>query len=260
MKSIWSGYLSFGLINIPVNMYSAARERVLNFKLLDKHGLCPVSYVRVCRDNQKEVKYEDIVRGYQYRKGDYVVLSDKDFEAAHPKKSKTVDVISFAKAEEVDPIFFDKPYYLEPAPKAEKAYVLLREALKRTNKVGVAKFIMKDREHLAIIKPEGKAIMLVQLRFNDEIVPANGIRLPSEKDLPKKEMEVALLLINKLTEHFKSSKYHDTYNEKLEKIIQRKAKGKKIPMPKKQPVKTTQVSDLMSQLKKSLEREKVSAR
>src|SRR5438105_12891179 len=171
MKSSWSGALSFGLVNIPVKLYSATVDRALNFKLLDKHGNCPISYQRVCRESGKEVPHEDIVRGYEYEKGDYVVLDDKDFEHVRSKKSETIDIVHFTDEEEIDAKLYEKNYYIEPDKKSAKAYVLLREALRKTKKVGIAKFVLKNREYVAVIKSDDNMLLLHQLHYSDEIKP-----------------------------------------------------------------------------------------
>lgn len=258
MHPIWSGSLSFGLINIPVHLYSASKERALKFKLLDRHGLCPISYVRVCRVNHKEVPFTDIVKGYEYKKGDYVVLTDKDFKSVAPRRSETIDIVHFTSEPEIDAEYFDKPYYLEPDKKAEKAYVLLREALKRSGKVGIARFVMKDKEHIAAIKPEGNALMLIQLRFQDEIRPPKELKIPKTTAYSAKELTMALNLIKQFESHFKAAEYEDTFTEKIEKLVKTRAQGKKSALPTTtKPLHNTEMRDLMKMLKKSLEKEKV---
>jgi DNA end-binding protein Ku len=256
MRALWSGSLSFGLINIPIKLYSASRQRALNFKLIDKHGNCPISYVKVCRTNGKEVPNEDIVRGYEYQKGDYVVLDEKDFKKALPEKSGAIEIIQFSKVDEIDIKYYEKPYYIEPDKKAGKAYTLLVDALKNSSKVAIAKFIMKDKERIGAIKSESGVLILNQLRFEDEI------RKP-ELEVPKakytnSEMDMALALIKKLTKKFEAEKYHDTYTEKIEKIIEAKAKGKRIKVKggTKVPV-DTNMQDLIKMLKKSLDEKPV---
>jgi DNA end-binding protein Ku len=260
MRAIWSGALSFGLINIPIKIYSASEERALKFRLLDKHGHCPISYAKVCRDSGKEVKYEDIVKGYEYAKGDYVVLSDEDFKKASPKKTKAIDIVSFVDEKEVPDRQISKPYFIEPDPKAEKAYVLLREALKRSKKVGLAKYVFRDKEHLGLVRPEDKALMLIELRYQDELRSSEDLHIPEKATYSKKELDIALMLITQLEEHFDASKYKDTYTDELKKVIEKKAKGKPIKV-KDEPIPTyTDMRDLMSILKESLEKEKAVSR
>jgi DNA end-binding protein Ku len=256
MRAIWSGSLSFGLINIPVKIYSASQERGLSFKLLEKTTLCPIGYAKVCKTNSKPVKYEDIVKGYEYAKGDYVVLLDEDFKKANARKTKAIDIVEFVAEDEVDSKFYDKPYYLEPDPKAVKAYALLREALTRSKKIAIAKFVLKDKEHLAAVKPDGNILILNQLRFDDEIRKPEGLNAPGKENYSEKEIDMALALVKQLTEHFKPEDFKDTYTEDLKEIIAEKAKGKKPKQHGKEPEPTTDVADLMAILKESLEKHK----
>ncbi len=259
MRPIWNGALSFGLINIPVRIYSASKENALKFKMLEKKSLCPISYLKVCRGTKKEVKYEDIVKGYEYQKGDYVVITSEDFQKAAPKKTKTVDIVSFSEESAIDTKYFEKPYYIEPDKKAEKAYVLLREALKRSKKVGIGRIVFKDREHICVIRPEGTMLVLIQLRFQDEIRDSGDLKIPDKSEYSKRELDIALMLIEQLTETFEASKYRDTYTDELQKVIDRKAQGKPIRVTvEKEPV-PSDMRDLMALLKKSLEQEKRSA-
>jgi len=256
MRAIWSGSLNFGLINIPVQLASASKENVLKFHLLDKHGNCPISYARVCRTTGKEVPYKDIVKGYEYEEGDYVVLYDEDFKKAFPRKTHSIDIVSFTDDNEIEPEFYEKPYFVEPDKKAEKAYVLLRDALKKSGKMGIGKFILRDREHICAIRAEGKAIMLIQLRYEDELRLPKGINLPAEADYSKKEMDIALMLIDQLSSHFEAEEFKDTYTEKLEKVIEEKAKGKPIHVQEEKEASPKHMKNLMSMLKKSLQKVK----
>jgi DNA end-binding protein Ku len=257
MRAIWTGALSFGLINIPVRLYSAtATEDKLEFDMLHKTDLSPIRYARICRADGKEIPYEDIVKGYEYRKGDYVVLTDEDFKSAAPRKTKTIDIMEFTKESDIDTIYYEKPYFLEPDKGAEKAYTLLREALKKSKKVGVASFVMRNKEHMAVIKPYGKVILLDQLRFKDEIRDPKDIKVPEvAKAARTKEIDMALSLIDHLTEPFKPEKYKDTYKSELEKVIKAKSKGKKYKS-KEKPPEDTEVFDLVAMLKDSLKKEK----
>jgi DNA end-binding protein Ku len=256
MRAIWTGSLSFGLINIPVRIYSASEERALKFRLLDKHGNAPISYAKVRRDTNKEVKYEDIVKGYEYQKGDFVILTDDDFKKASPKKTKTIEIVSFSHEEEIEPKYIAKPYFIEPDPKAEKAYVLLREALKQSKKVGIARFVFKDKEHIGIVKPEGNALMLIQLRYQNELRSAEDLHIPGQAKFTKKEMDIAIMLINQLEERFNPKNFHDTYTDELKKVIDQKAKGKPIRITEERVAVPTDMRNLMSMLKQSLEQAK----
>jgi DNA end-binding protein Ku len=256
MRAIWSGSLAFGLINIPVRIYSASEERALKFKLLDKHGHCPISYAKVCRGTNKEVKYEDIVKGYEYQKGDFVILTDEDFKKAAPKKTKAIEIVSFTEESEVETKYINKPYFIEPDSKAEKAYVLLREALKKSKKAGIARYVFKDKEHIGLVKPEGNALMLIELRFQDELRTPEDLKIPDKAEYTKKELDIALMLINQLEEHFNVAQYHDTYTEALKKVIEKKAEGRPIKVPEDAEPVPTDMKNLMSMLKASLEQAK----
>jgi DNA end-binding protein Ku len=253
MRSIWSGSIAFGLINIPVKTYSASEEHGLDFRMLDKHGHCPIAYVRVCRNTKKEVPYEDIVKGYEYQKGDYVILTDEDFDKVSPKKTKTIDVMTFVEEEEVPSEHIEKPYFLEPDKKSEKAYVLLREALRRSKKVGIAKWVLRNREHIAMLRPEGRALMLIQLRYAHELRKPEGLYLPKESNFSKRELEMAMMLIEQLQDHFNAREYTDTYTEELKKLIERKAKGKTVRVSDEEAPTPTDMKNLMETLRKSLE-------
>ena len=224
--------------------------------MLHKKDLSPIRYARICRADGKEIPYEDIVKGYEYRKGDFVVLTDDDFKKANVEKTKAIEIQEFTKESEIDPIYFEKPYYLEPEKGAEKAYALLRESLKKSKKVGIAKFVLRNRERLAAIKPSGDVLVLEQMRFEEEVRKPEDLDLPDAKKAGTKEVTMALALIEQLTEHFKPNQYKDTYTDELKKVIDAKAKGKPIKANGKER-KPTEVSDLMAVLKKSLEKEKV---
>ena len=257
MRSLWSGSLSFGLINIPLKLYSASKARPLSFKLLEKHTQCEISFQRVCKTNHKEVPYHDIVKGYEYREGDYVVLTDDDFRKAAAKESRTIDIICFSDEDEIDPKFYEKPYYLEPDKKAAKAYALLRQALGDSQKVAIAKFVMRDKQHLAAIKCEDDILVLNQLRFMDEIRKPSGLVIPKKGKYTKKELAIAKKLVDQLTEEFKPEKFKDTYTDKIMGIIKAKAKGKKPKAEKTEPEPEGEVFDLMAALKASLNEKKV---
>ncbi len=205
------------------------------------------------KQSGKEIPYEDIVKGYEYQKGDYVVLVDEDFKRANIKKTKTIDMVEFTNESEIDPIYYEKPYYLEPDKGADKAYVLLREALLKSKKVGVATFVLHNREHLGIIKPYHHLLVLNQLRYESEIREYKDLHLPSKEEASTREISMAIKLIDQLTAHFKPEEFHDTYTEELKSIIDEKAKGRKPKVKGKEP-KITNVKDIMSMLKQSLEK------
>jgi len=253
MKAIWTGALSFGLINIPVKIYSASEERAIKFRLLDKNGNNPISYSKTNQVTGKVVKSEDIVKGYEYSPGDFVIISDEDLKKAAPKKSKLIEVISFTSEKEIPIKNIDKPYYVEPDAKAEKAYVLFREALKKSNKVAIAKIIMHDKEHLVMIEPEANALLLMTLRFHDEVRTAETLKIPDKSTYSNKELEMAIMLINQLDEEFRVEDYRDTYAIEVKKLIEKKAKGQPIRISEKKTVPASDMRDLMGLLRQSLQ-------
>jgi DNA end-binding protein Ku len=254
MRALWEGAISFGLIHIPVKLYTASQDRPLKFQYLRKSDQCQIGYVRVCKDSGEEVPWGDIVKGYQYQKGDYVILHDEDFRSADAKKSEVIEIEDFVDEAEIDQIYYDKPYYIGPAHKSDKVYNLLLEALKKTGKVGIGRFVLRTKEQLVALKAEKDILVLNVLRFNDQIKKPAGEMLPEHSELSERELILAMKLIDKLSGHFKPEKYHDTYTEKLEEIIEAKAKGKKPKITKYEKAKDTTVPDLMATLKASLEK------
>lgn len=251
MRPIWSGSISFGLINIPIKLYPATSDKNIDFDYLHKKDLSPVRYAKVCEHEEKEISYKELVRGYEYREDDFIVVTDEDLKRASPEKTKAIQIISFAKEEEIDTEYFEKPYYMEPEKNVQKAYYLLLEALKQSKKVAVSRFILRARESLAVLKPHYNIIVLNKIRFVDEIRPTDEINAP-DHNVSKPELDMAISLVNQLTKRFDPKDYHDTYREKLEETIEAKVKGK--PLPKMQePQKPAKVKDLMSLLKESLE-------
>jgi len=254
-RAIWKGSISFGLVNIPIALYPATRREELRFRLLRKSDLSPVNYKRVAEKDGKEVPWDQIVKGYEYEKGKYVVLKDEDFERVDLEATQTVDIQDFVDQEEIDPMFFYKPYYLEPQKGGHKAYALLREALKETNKVGVAKVVIKTRQYLAGVKPEDGALVLELMHFADELADPEKLHVPKKMEIGKREMSMAKSLIDTMSSKWNPEKYKDDYREALMEVIEEKveAGGKEIEeRPKKAP-KQTKVIDLISVLQKSLE-------
>jgi DNA end-binding protein Ku len=252
MRSIWTGAIGFGLVNIPVKLMSATRQSDLNLDMLDKKDHAHIKFKRVNENTGKEIAWTNIVKGYKYQ-GDYVVLGDKDFEQASPKKTKLIEITDFILETEVDSMYFEMPYFLEPEKSGAKAYVLLREALKKSGKAGIGSFVLRNKEHLCILRPYENAIVLNRLRFDEEVRDPGELTLPKVK--PKAtEMKMALSLIDQLTtERFDIKKFKDTYTAELLKLIKAKAKGKSI---KSSPLKVThrKTDDLMSQLKASIKK------
>ncbi|HEY2004722.1 MAG TPA: Ku protein [Candidatus Saccharimonadia bacterium] len=256
MRAIWTGSLSFGLINIPVRLYSGSESRGgIELNMLHKDDLSPIRYAKICRKDGQEVPYDDIVKGYEYQDGDYVVLTDADFDKVNSRKTKTIDIEEFTDEQELDVRYYEKPYYLEPDKNSEKPYALLREALKRSHKIAVAKFVLRQREHLAAIKPVGRALVLNQLRFPSDLREPRQLDLPDAKIATGKEIDMALKLIDQLTGPFVPEDYKDSYTEELEAMIEAKLKGKAPKAEGKAPS-ATPAKDLMAMLKESLEKEK----
>ena len=255
-RAIWKGSISFGLVNIPIALYPATRREELKFRLLRKSDLSPVNYKRVAEKDGKEVPWDQIVKGYEYEKGKYVVLRDEDFERVDLEATQTVDIQDFVDQEEIDPIFFYKPYYLEPQKRGDNAYALLRDALKNSNKVGIAKVVIKTRQYLAGVKPEDGALVLELMHFADELADPAKLHVPKKTEVGKHEMNMAKSLIDSMTSKWNPEKYKDDYREALMEVIEEKveAGGKEIEQKPKKAPKLTKVIDLVSVLKKSLEK------
>lgn len=257
MRSIWSGVISFGLINVPVNLYSATAGVKLTFNFLHKTDLSPIRFAKVCKKDGKELSMADLVKGYEYEDGDYVILADSDFKKIDVRRSETIDVLNFVKEEEIDTIYFEKPYYLTPDKGAGKAYSLLTESLKRSKKVGVAKFVLHNREHLGIVKPYGKMLVLEQMRFDSEVQASDKLDLPKHDSLRTKELSMATSFIDHLTAHFDPKEYKDTYTKKLLDMIKMKKKGHTVKIETGEEVPhATKSDDIMLLLKASLEKAK----
>jgi DNA end-binding protein Ku len=254
-RAIWKGSISFGLVNIPIALYPATRREELKFRLLRKSDLSPVSYKRVAEKDGKEVSWDQIVKGYEYEKGKYVVLKDEDFERVDLEATQTVDIQDFVDQEEIDPIFFYKPYYLEPQKGGDKAYALLRNALKDSNKVGIAKVVIKTRQYLAGVKPEDGALVLELMHFADELADPGKLHVPKKTEVGKREMNMAKSLIDSMSSKWNPEKYRDDYREALMEVIEEKveAGGKEIEEKPKKAPKPTKIIDLVSVLQKSLE-------
>lgn len=255
MKAIWKGALSFGLINIPIHVYVASEEHALEFDMLHKKDLSPIRYARICKLEEKEIPYNEVVKGYEYEKGEYVVVEDKDFKKANIKKTSTIEIQNFVKADEIDPLYFAKPYYLEPDKKAAKAYAILSAALKKAKRVAIVTFVFRNKEHIGMVQPMGNMLLLVQLRYLSEIRDYKDLELP-KVSATTQEVEMAVKLVNELSATFEPKKYKDTYTAELKSTIQGKLKKKKPTRKVKQPVAQPQVTNLMKLLKESLEKEK----
>ena len=251
MRPIWTGAIGFGLVNIPVKIYNATESSNLDLDMLDKKDHAHIKYQRVNENTGKEVPWSNIVKGYKVD-NEYVVLEDKDFEAASAEKTKTIEISDFVKEEEISSLYYETPYYLEPDKSGTRPYKLLLEALQKTKKVGVATFVMRNKEALAILRPDKNVIVLNKIRFEQEIRDPNQLTLPNSIEVKPAELKMAATLIDQLTGKFNISKYKDSYTGELLKLIHAKAKGKKIKVPQMKVV-HSKAKDLMDQLKASLE-------
>ncbi len=258
MRAIWKGNISFALVTIPISLFSATRRNELSFHYLHKKDMSTVSYKRFCDAEDVEVPWEEISRGYEYDKGQFVEITDEDLDKADIELTKTIQIMEFVQEDEIDPVYFDKPYYLEPQKGGERAYALMRDALAQSRRVGVAKVVLKSREHLAAVKTVGLMMTLQTMRFAHEIVDPGSLNLPSKSEISKKEMDLANTLIDSMSDQFEPGKYKDEYHDKVLEIIQAKVAG---VAPKVAAVKTPapgRVVDLMEILKQSLQETKKS--
>ena len=254
MRPIWNGSVSFGLVNIPVRMFSGTNQREgIDLNMLHEKDHAPIRYARICTKDGKEVAWEDIVKGYEYRDGDYIVLTEKDMDELDVKKSKTVDIQQFVEQDDIDIRYFEKPYYLEVVKGGEKAYALLRSALQKSGKLALVRFVMHQREHVGVLKPVGRVLVLNQMRFPTDLRQPSELNLPTDKEVTEAELEMALKLVKQGTKPFIAEDLKDTYTEELEEMIKQKAKGKKAaPKQKSAAPKESSPKDLMATLKASL--------
>jgi len=255
MRAIWKGAISFGLVNIPIALYSATRSEEVRFRLLRSGDLSPVNYKRVAEADGKEVPWDKIVKGYEYEKGKFVVVKDEDFRRVDIEATQTVEISSFVKLDEVNPIFFHKPYYMEPQKGGDKAYVLLRDALRASGKIAIAKVVIKTRQHLAAVKPQERGLMLELMHFASELIDIDEFKLPESKATGKKELQMAQALIDSMSDKWKPEEYVDEYREAIEKVIEEKLEhGEKAAPKPGRKHKATNVIDLVAVLQKSLDR------
>jgi DNA end-binding protein Ku len=258
MRAIWKGNISFALVSIPISLFSATRKNELSFHYLHKKDMSPVSYKRFCDSENVEVPWEDITRGYEYERDQYVEITDEDLDKADVELSKTIQIQEFVQEDEIDPVYFDKPYYLEPQKGGERAYALMRDALAESGKVGIAKVVLKSREHLAAVKSVGNLLTLQTMRFAHEIVDSGSLNVPQKTDVSKKEMDLANTLIDSMSDKFDPGKYKDDYYDKVLGIIQMKVAGVSPQAPAPKGPAPAKVVDLMEILKQSLSETKKS--
>lgn len=252
MRSIWSGAVSFGLINIPVRLFSGSEEHPINFDMLHKTDLSPIRFARICLEDGKEIPYKDIVKGYEYQKGEYIVIDAEDFKLISKSKTDTIEIVQFAKEEEIDSVFYEKPYFLEPGKGGNKAYALLLQTLKNTKKVAIVKFVFRNKEHLGVLRPYQGAIILNQMRFASEVRDTKELKLPENETISKKDIEISTKLVEQLTSKFNPADFHDDYTQELQEIIDAKVKGVK-PAKKGVERKTSKIHDITALLQASLE-------
>jgi DNA end-binding protein Ku len=254
--AIWSGSINFGLVTIPVKLFTAVRANELSFNLLHKKDEGRIKYERVCSVDGKPVPWDEIVKGYEYEKGDYVVLTDEDFKKVNPEATQSVDILEFVELDKINPMFFDKPYYLEPTKQGRHAYALLREALAKAGKVAIARVVIRTKETIAAVKPDGHALVLELMHWADELVEQSDLDFPSEIKLPEPEMKMAKMLIDSMSvDEFEPEKFTNRYHDELLAMIEARAAGKELPQPKKAPARA-KVVNLMDVLQQSLEESK----
>ena len=249
MRAIWTGSIGFGLVNIPIKLYSALDDSSLDLDMLDKKDHANIKFKRVNENTGKEVPWENIIKGYKLDDR-YVVLTDEDFQKASPEKTRSIDIKEFIDQAEVDPLYFETSYYLEPEKSGSKAYLLLRDALIKTGKAGFGSFVLRNKENLCLIKPREDVLILHKIRWNQEIRSTEDLNIPSGSSKPA-EMKMAVQLIEQLSGEFDIANYKDTYSDELMKLIKAKAKGKKLEKPALRVV-HSRGKDLLSQLKASL--------
>jgi DNA end-binding protein Ku len=251
MKPIWTGAIGFGLVNIPVRLYNGTSSSALDLDMLDKKDHSNIRFLRVNEKTGKEVAWENIVKGYKMPNDEYVILTDKDFESANAKKTKIIEIRDFVNEEEIESVYYETPYYLEPDKSGERAYVLLREALEKTHKAGVATFVLRNKEILSVLKASDQVIVLNRIRFKEEIKDPTALNLPKNTEIKSNELKMAISLIEQLSDKFDIGQYKDNYSGELMKLIKAKAKGIKQNEPKLKVV-HLKTLDLMEQLKSSL--------
>ena len=255
-RSIWRGTISFGLVSVPVRMFTATESKELRFHFLHKDDLTPIGYDKVRKDTGEHVDPEDIVRGFEVSKGQYVPLGDEDLDRLDVELTKAIDICDFVDLDEIDPVYFRKAYYLLPEDGAEKPYLLLVRALDETGKVGIAKVVIRNKQHLAALRPVNGTLVLETMYYADEVRKPDKVKAKS--DLRAAEVEMAKSLVENLSERFDPEKYDDTYRKELLGLMRAKAKGKKLPEP--QEDEGGEVIDLMQALRESVEKTKRSAR
>ena len=252
-RAIWKGSISFGLVTIPVELHTAVRDHRPKFRMLHAKDKSPVRYERVCMREGNPVAWEDLVKGFEYEKGHFVVLSKEDLKAAALNKDRAIDIMDFVKADDIDDRYFETPYYLTPQKGAQHAYALLREALKDSGRVGIAKVIIREAQNLAALEVIDDALVLTMLRYDDELVDTSQLEFPTADKVRKAELDMAKMLIDNLAAEWEPSKYTDEYRDNLMKLIKARIKGEKPKLPQAEELPEGKVVDLMERLRQSLE-------
>jgi DNA end-binding protein Ku len=252
-RALWKGSLAFGLVNIPVELHTAVRDSRPRFRMLHARDKSPVKFERVCAREGKPVSWDELVKGYEYAKGRFVVLTKEDFKTAALEKSRTIDIRSFVKGEDIDDRFFESAYYLTPQKGGERAYALLREAIRAAGLVGVATIVLRDAQHLAALEVKDTAMVLTMMRYAEELVDTDAYTFPSAKDVRKPELQMARTLVEQLADTWDPEQYTDEYRENLMKIIKAKLKGKEPDLEAAPEPRQTEVVDLMERLRQSLQ-------
>ena len=260
-RSLWKGAISFGLVHIPVEMYTAVSEKSLDLTMLDKRDFSPIGFKRYNKANQKEVTWDDIVKGYEYASGEYVVLSAEDLRQANPEATQTIDILAFVDADQVPLLYYEQPYYLAPGKGGDKVYALLRETLRQTGKIGIANVVIRVKQHLAALVCMGDVIVMNTLRYADEIRETEELKIPSSKEkaatISDKELKMAMALVEGMSEAWKPEQYHDTYRDDVMALVDKKVKAKEtktitLPGKEKAPPSSSNVIDLVALLQQSL--------
>ena len=255
--AIWSGSINFGLVTIPVKLFTAVKTDELSFNMLHAKDEGRIKYERVCSVDGKPVPWDEIVKGYEYEKGSYVVLTDDDFKKVNPEATQSVDILEFVELDQINPMYFDKPYYLEPTKQGRHAYALLREALAKSNRVAIARVVLRTKEYIAAVKPLGDALVLELMHWANEIVEDSTLELPGQEKLPEAEMKMAKMLIDTMSvAAFEPEKFVNKYHDELLAMIEARATGKELPKAAKKPAARGKVVNLMDVLAQSLEASK----
>jgi len=252
-RAIWKGSLAFGLVNIPVELYPGVRDSRPRFRLLHAEDKSPVKFERVCAREGKPVAWEELVKGYEYQKGRFVVVTKEDFQTAAVEKTRTVDIRNFVNGEDIDDRFFESSYFMTPGKGGEHAYALLREAIRETGLVGIATIVLRDKQHLAAVEIVKQAMVLTLMRYADELVDVGEYKFPAATDLRKQELQMARMLVENLADKWDPSQYTDKYRENLMKIIKAKLKGKEVHLKPDEEPRSAEVVDLMERLRQSLQ-------